>query len=221
MILGIETSSSLTSVAIAHEGRVVVKNSLPGSVSHSESLAQLVRNLMLDGGIEPSALSAIVIGRGPGSFTGLRIGFAFAKGLALSLRIPLCPVSSLAGLVWGARRAGSLVSAVRDARRGEVFFEKYSHEASGRLELVEGPLILGVEAVLARGGATLVADAGLDSLPQGTLQGTASAEYTIAAWKALGGSVPPLDLSQVIGLEPLYVRAVAAKSIAERQGMPG
>jgi tRNA threonylcarbamoyladenosine biosynthesis protein TsaB len=114
-VLAIDTSTRTTSVALAGRERVSVNH------GHSDVLVQ-VDALCRELGLSPAQLDAVTVGAGPGSFTGLRIGMATAKGIAFAAGKPLWAVSSLAALAWRARdRDADVIVAVLDARRGEIY----------------------------------------------------------------------------------------------------
>ena len=124
MILGLDTATSTAGIAITDDERVL------GEARHDTSgrgadLLVRIDELCRAAGVAPTALDAIAVGAGPGSFTGLRIGMATAKGIAFAARRPLWAVSSLAALADDALRelaeAAGVICAVLDARRGEVF----------------------------------------------------------------------------------------------------
>jgi tRNA threonylcarbamoyladenosine biosynthesis protein TsaB len=89
--------------------------------SHSERLLPSIENLLSTAGLKAADLAAIAVSIGPGSFTGLRIGLAAAKGLAFSLKLPLYGIPTLEVLAANAVPGGSPVCPFLDARRGEVF----------------------------------------------------------------------------------------------------
>ena len=94
--LALEASGSQASVALAHDARVVGERQAPASSQPSEHLAPATAALLADAGIDAEQLAAVVVGLGPGSFTGLRVALATAKGLCLGAGVPLWGVSSLA-----------------------------------------------------------------------------------------------------------------------------
>jgi tRNA threonylcarbamoyladenosine biosynthesis protein TsaB len=128
-LLGIETSSSLGSVALAI-GAEVRAREIATPREQTELLLRLVDESLAAAGIELARLDGIAFGRGPGSFTGLRIAAAIAQGLALASGVPLLPVSSLqclAQTAWRTARAERSFVCV-DARMGEVYFAEFARE---------------------------------------------------------------------------------------------
>ncbi len=95
IILGIETSGSVCGAGILENNTVLADFRVNRKMAHAEILAELTDNAFKLAGIRPDQISGIAISIGPGSFTGLRIGLSYAKGLALGLDKPLLPVSSL------------------------------------------------------------------------------------------------------------------------------
>jgi tRNA threonylcarbamoyladenosine biosynthesis protein TsaB len=154
-ILALDTSTFVASVAIVEDGRVLSERDARVT-THSEMLLPLVAEALGDAGLSPADVDLIACGAGPGSFTGLRIGLATAKGLCLALRKPLVMASSLATLAMeaeaavaegrgaraGAEGRGARVLALLDARRRAVYAGLY--ELRGGL-----PVPIQPEAVLA------------------------------------------------------------------------
>src|SRR5205807_10367009 len=87
-ILGLETGTPTTSLAILNQGRVLAQRDR-ASASHCAGLVGDVDDLLREAGLKPNQLRAVAVGTGPGSFTGLRIGLSYAKGLALAGDLPL------------------------------------------------------------------------------------------------------------------------------------
>lgn len=148
-ILGIETSTMTASVAALVDGSLVACRD-GGVDSHSGELLHLIDAVLGEAGVALGELDTIAIGAGPGSFTGLRIGMATAKGLCFATGVSLTPVSSLAALALdGADADGSrdaLVVPVMDARRREVFAGFY-RLAEGRAALLAPERVLAPAAL--------------------------------------------------------------------------
>ncbi len=122
MILAIETSTTFASVALV-DGDVVLAEAESEARTHSEKLIGLIDSVLKSAQVELEALDGFAVGVGPGSFTGLRIGMATAKGLCFATDKPLWAVSSLAALALEASAGAGekLLVPVLDARRKEVF----------------------------------------------------------------------------------------------------
>lgn len=206
-VLGIETSSRRGSVALVEAGRLVAYGSHEQLNAHAERLLPLVDQVLAEAGWDKRSLERIAVGIGPGSFTGLRVGIAFAQGVSLGLGIGLVGVGSLEAMARAVPREtpGTRV-ALLDARRGEVFAAAYSETGEQRLE----PRAIARDAAIAE-------LAGLIG-PGAVLLGEVVRE--------LGGSGPQLphaDLPDALGVallgaertpagevEPLYVRDAGA-----------
>ena len=125
-ILGIDTSSTDLSVGLFRGDEPVASYARFLRNSHAEHIAQAVSFLLHSCGAGPAEITHVALAAGPGSFTGLRIGFAFVKGFCLAGRVKVLPVSSLFVLAHCALgRTASAVAAI-DARRGEVFWARFS-----------------------------------------------------------------------------------------------
>jgi tRNA threonylcarbamoyladenosine biosynthesis protein TsaB len=112
LILAFDTATDLATSALVADGETLGERT-----TRPQSLLADVADLLAAAQIVPADLTALVVGTGPGSFTGTRIGLAVARGLALSLDLPVAGVSTLAALAAGAEDAFPII----DARRGEVF----------------------------------------------------------------------------------------------------
>lgn len=139
LTLAIETSTPIGSVAIGREGAVLSEIVLGEKAKHSELLLPAIEFALRSAAAEKTALRAIVVGGGPGSFTGLRISAATAKALARSLDVPLYAYSGLCALAAGVGDAGRVVCALFDARRGEVYAACYRFPGLARVETLLEP----------------------------------------------------------------------------------
>jgi tRNA threonylcarbamoyladenosine biosynthesis protein TsaB len=123
-LLAIDTSTFTASAAVLIDDAIAAEDAADtAGGAASEALMPLVARVLERAGVAPRDLDAVAVGAGPGSFTGLRIGMATAKGIAFAAGIPLWAVSSLAALALGAVRRGATgtILPVLDARRGEVY----------------------------------------------------------------------------------------------------
>jgi tRNA threonylcarbamoyladenosine biosynthesis protein TsaB len=124
-VLGIDTATVRGSVALAHRERVLASAALLERGAHATDLVQRIDRLLSECGLAPVNLEGIVVTLGPGSFTGVRVGLATAKGLAYALDIGLGGLSTLEALVRAALLQGtgteSILCAALEAGRGEVY----------------------------------------------------------------------------------------------------
>ncbi len=205
ILLGFDTATSATAVAlrlgdgVASEARD--DPSAGERPSHTSDLLGLAVRLMDGANVAWSGLEAIAVGLGPGTFTGLRVGVATARGLAQSLNLPLIGVCSLRALALPAL-GRSPVLAVLDARRGEVFLAAYASEQDGSREILE-PRACKPEQL----PAVLAA---LGGEPPRAV-GDGAIRYR-AQLEAAGALVAPEDSPQHL------LRATAVCELAERQG---
>jgi tRNA threonylcarbamoyladenosine biosynthesis protein TsaB len=127
LILNIETSTTNCSVALCNNGSIVTSLSENNGYSHSENLAHFTSELFNSTNYSIDNIEAVAVSSGPGSYTGLRIGAAFAKGLCASLNKPLIAINTLALMcqaqeVIDSAQSTDLLCPVFDARRDEVYY---------------------------------------------------------------------------------------------------
>jgi len=135
LILSIETTTSVCSVALAQDGRLLSLRELNSRNSHAEILNGYIQEVLIESNFTLSDLSAIAVSEGPGSYTGLRIGVSTAKGLCYSLDLPLIGVSTLQSLAFNTQNSIStdllkkenlLFCPMIDARRMEAYTAHYN-----------------------------------------------------------------------------------------------
>lgn len=146
-ILALDTSTSVGSVAIASGANVLAEASLAVRATRSEAVLPEIERLMVRTGLRPAEIDAVVVGSGPGSFTGVRIAASLAKGICFARRVPLYAYSSLAAVAVGARRPGP-VCALFDAKRGQVYAAGY--RVSGGVEELFPPVAAPLREILER-----------------------------------------------------------------------
>lgn len=153
-ILAIETATEACSVVLWIDGEVRERHGVAPRM-HAERVLADARSLLAEAGLGLRDLDGIAMGRGPGSFTGVRIAASMVQGLALGADLPVAPVSTLTALAAGAMRVRSVqrVIAALDARMGEVYLARFTGSESGM------PVAAGREIVVPPGAAP-VPDAG-------------------------------------------------------------
>ncbi len=218
-VLAIDTATLAASIAIVDGDRVLVQIAHDVSGRTSDLLVPIDR-ACTEAGLAPGALDAIAIGGGPGSFTGLRIGMATAKGIAFAIGRPLWLVSSLAALA-GVHRAAGTVAAVLDARKGEVY--------AACFRIVDGvPVVVTEAAVMApaalagfAAGATAFYGDALAAYPE-------ALAALVPAWHA--GTPSAVEVARLalagdrtdilVAGAPMYIRKSEAE-VMYPDGIPG
>jgi len=128
MILALESSGLVASAALVTPGKIVGEFSTDFKKTHSQTLLPMTDALLKMTGVELSELDAVAVSGGPGSFTGLRIGSATAKGLGLALGIPIVSVPTVDGIAYNMAGTDALVCPVMDARRNQTYTGLYTFE---------------------------------------------------------------------------------------------
>jgi tRNA threonylcarbamoyladenosine biosynthesis protein TsaB len=127
-ILNIETATKNCSVSLAKNGQTVLcKEIAEQGYSHAEKLHVFIEEIIKDTGLTVKDLKAIAISKGPGSYTGLRIGVSTAKGLCYALGIPLIAIDTLQVLAQKVTQKDGLIVPMIDARRMEVYSAVFNH----------------------------------------------------------------------------------------------
>jgi tRNA threonylcarbamoyladenosine biosynthesis protein TsaB len=129
IVLGLDTALGACSAALTRDGEVLAALGEPMLRGHQERLAPLVREMVQASGVGFAAIDRVGVTVGPGSFTGLRVGLAFAKGLGLALGKPCIGVGTLEALAASAPGPG-LTAAVIDAKRGQVYVQAFDGGAA-------------------------------------------------------------------------------------------
>ncbi|MEX3020839.1 tRNA (adenosine(37)-N6)-threonylcarbamoyltransferase complex dimerization subunit type 1 TsaB [Kluyvera sp. STS39-E] len=131
-ILAIDTATEACSAALWNDANTCAHFELCPR-EHTQRILPIVQDILTEGGVGLHDLDALAFGRGPGSFTGVRIGIGIAQGLALGAELPMIGVSTLATMAQGAwrKQGASRVLAAIDARMGEVYWAEYQRDAQG------------------------------------------------------------------------------------------
>jgi tRNA threonylcarbamoyladenosine biosynthesis protein TsaB len=208
IVLALDTANGACSAAVLKDGAVLASLSEPMTRGHQERLAPLVRETMSEAGVAFSDLDRIGVTVGPGSFTGLRVGLAFAKGLGLALGAPCIGVGSLEALA-ASEAASGLTAAAIDAKRGQVYLQVFEGGFA-----VMAPDVLPLETAAARlaelwsGGPAQLVGPGA-----GLLAGVLTQAEVIERAAPDPAALARLAASKPAGAaaRPLYLRAPDAK----------
>ena len=126
-ILGIETSTKICSVAVSDGNKLLALKEEGGEYSHSEKLTVFIQEVLKKAALELENIDAVAVSKGPGSYTGLRIGVSVAKGLCYALNKPLIAVDTLQAMALGEINKADLCAPMIDARRMEVYTALYDN----------------------------------------------------------------------------------------------
>ncbi len=138
LILGIESSAGPASAAVVQDGRLLGEFFVNTRQTHSQTLLPMVKSLLANLSLKVRDLDCIAVANGPGSFTGVRIGVACVKGMALPNNTACCGISTLEGIAYGgAGLVGSIICAAMDARCGQVYNALFEVEDTGLARLTE------------------------------------------------------------------------------------
>ncbi|AIF47130.1 tRNA (adenosine(37)-N6)-threonylcarbamoyltransferase complex dimerization subunit type 1 TsaB [Dyella japonica] len=146
-LLAIETSTEACSVALIHGDEVIARSELAPR-RHAELVLPMADALLAEAGLGRHALDVIAVGRGPGAFTGVRLGISLAQGMALALDVPVVTVSSLAALALEAPEDDASILAVIDARMGEIYAASYRSDGNGGLVELDEERVCTPEALI-------------------------------------------------------------------------
>jgi len=136
LILNIETSTTNCSVSLSKDEEILVlKEDNNAGYSHAEKLHLFIKDVMDYAGISNNNIDAIAISKGPGSYTGLRIGVSTAKGLCYALDKPLIAISTLEAMAHQVNASNGLIIPILDARRMEVYSAVFGYDYSSKREI--------------------------------------------------------------------------------------
>lgn len=136
-LIGIDSSGLVASVAIVEDDTLVAEYTIEHKKTHSTTLMPMLNEIVKMSELNLWEIDAIAIAAGPGSFTGLRIGSATAKGLAYSLNKPIIPVPTLAALAYNIQFFDGIICPIMDARREQVYNGLYTFNEGEFTELKE------------------------------------------------------------------------------------
>jgi tRNA threonylcarbamoyladenosine biosynthesis protein TsaB len=206
VVLGIDTGGPIASFGIVAYGRLAaVATGAPPS--HASGLPAAVDEVLDTAGVGFNDLSAIAVARGPGSFTGLRVGVSYAKGIAAAGKIAIVGVSSLDALALCAASGlaeGAIIYPVIDARKGEVYTGLYRF-VTGALQKISGDLVVSL--------ASLVAGLGDD---EAIFVGYSPAKQACSLAQANGRRAVLME-NGGLNLRGSFVAAIGAAKVAHKE----
>lgn len=229
LILGIETSTPVSSVALGSEHGVVASITLARGRGHVEFLTPAVQEICNQAGVSLRSVAGIAIGVGPGLFTGMRVGIASAKALAQMLNLPVVGLPSLDLLAFEVRHSNRLICACIDARRREVFSALYRQVPGGVQRITDyrawDPRRLATE-IEARREDVLFVGSGAhlyrDMLPKARSEFASISRSFPSATALIELALPRFyreETDSLYELEPLYVRQADVNIPWEGRGM--
>ncbi len=223
-VLGLDTASATASLAIVSHGRILAQLTR-SAASHGAELPAAVAEVVAKAALKLKDLHGIAVGMGPGSFTGLRVGIAYAKGLVLALEcaligIPTFDCLALAAFEQSLAPEGTLICPIFDARKGEVYANLYRARAD-RLDKISQPLVIRLQSLYPElsDGVILIGDSKAKeaslSLSERGIRSTVLDEVELNSRgryvAALGAErMSRGEMDTPATLEPLYVRTAEA-----------
>ena len=212
IVLSVDTAHAACSVCVfdTAANRSLALVSEPMRRGHAERLAGMTQDAVAEAGLAFSDIDRLAACSGPGTFTGVRIGLAFVRGLALVLKAPAIGITSLEALAQGSRQAaaGRDIWVIQDARRGEVYLQGF--DGDGKPLQPASVLAISSARDLLTGKSGLATGSGahLVDLPDDMVIGEAGGIPDVAVIARLAGQAPDTGASAV----PFYLRAADAKA---------
>ncbi len=147
-ILGLDSSGLVASVAVAEEGNLLAEYTVNYKKTHSQTLLPMLDELVKMIELDLHTIDAIAIAMGPGSFTGLRIGSATAKGLGFALGKPLVEIPTVDGLAYNLWGSSDVVCPLMDARRNQTYTGLYEF-VDGKMQVIRRQCAVGIDEIIA------------------------------------------------------------------------
>ncbi len=148
-ILALDSSGLVATVAILEDEKTIAEYTVNYKKTHSQTLLPMLDEIVRMTEFDLSTIDAIAVAGGPGSFTGLRIGAATAKGLGLALNKPLIHVPTVDGLAYNLYGTTGLICPIMDARRDQVYTGLYRFE-DGQFQIVEKQMAISVQELIGK-----------------------------------------------------------------------
>ena len=222
-ILALETSAKAVSAAVVEDGVPLASAYQNLGLTHSVTLMPLVDTMLKNAGLQLQDIGCVAVAHGPGSFTGLRIGVSAAKGLAWTLDVPCCGVSTLEGMAQNAAMFNGLIICAMDARRSQIYHALFSCK-NGVITRVSSDRAIGLDELckelqpqtddkmVVGDGASLchtyLTEHGIDcrlAPPESVMQNAVGVGLVACRMAAKGETISPRDLV------PIYLRLSQAE----------
>jgi tRNA threonylcarbamoyladenosine biosynthesis protein TsaB len=219
----LETAGRVGKVGLARGGAVVRSANLDDSRRHARDLAATVDATLKAEGLSPAAVTGVMVGRGPGSYTGLRVGIISAKALAYATGCKLVAVDTFAAIAEQAPPEAQKLWVIADALQGQIYLLRFARSAEGwvpgdelRIEAAEDSLSRAAAGTWVTGpGVKLYAERIPKDCP---LVPEVDREPRVESVFAVGAKLTPLTREEMFALEPLYLRGSSAEEKAKREG---
>lgn len=219
----IETSGRVGKVGVARSGAVVRAADLDASRRHARDLTVAVDAMLKAEGLRPADLTGVMVSRGPGSYTGLRVGIISAKALAYATGCQLVAVETFAAIARRAPAAAKHIWVIADALQGMIYLQRFTRGVDG-LPVPASELLIdraedwlnwaAPDAWMTGPGVKVYAE----RIPQTChLVPEADREPSIESLFLVGKDVRPLTREELFALEPLYLRGSSAEEKAKVQ----
>ncbi|MGN0395995.1 MAG: tRNA (adenosine(37)-N6)-threonylcarbamoyltransferase complex dimerization subunit type 1 TsaB [Coprococcus sp.] len=147
-ILGFDSSGLVASVAIVEDDNLIAEYTVNYKKTHSQTLLPMLDEIVKMTETDKMSFDALAVAAGPGSFTGLRIGAATVKGLALALDVPVVSVPTLEGLAYNMWGCKELICPIMDARRNQVYTGLYKFDEKNELVTIMDQVPLDIEELI-------------------------------------------------------------------------
>ena len=134
-MLAIESSAKAASVAVMEDGKLIAQYFQNSGLTHSRTVLAMAGDMLKNLGFTMQDMDAVAVAKGPGSFTGIRIGVSAAKGLSWGAEKPVIGVSTLEAMAYHMADREGVICPVMDARRGQVYNAKFEAESGGLTRL--------------------------------------------------------------------------------------
>jgi tRNA threonylcarbamoyladenosine biosynthesis protein TsaB len=220
----LETSGRVCQVGLARDGSMVRAVSLDDTRRHARDLAATVEQLLKLESLQPRDLTGVMVGSGPGSYTGLRVGLMSAKAFAYATGCKLIAVDTFAAIAAQAPAEAERLWVIADALQNQIYVQKFARSTSGIWQPTDELSIERVEESLKRTtSATWMTGSGVkvysDRIPSSCPCVTEpDREPRVESVYAVGRRLSPLSREQLFALEPLYLRGSSAEEKAKAEG---